>query len=59
MRGMGRECGCGESAWECRESGWKYKNEGNQGGDKGNQGRNLSITVEMTCNRNGNDKLKD
>ena len=31
----------------------------NQNGDAGNQGGNLSITVEITWNSNGNDKLKD
>ena len=23
MRGMGWECGCGESVWECGKSEWK------------------------------------
>ena len=31
MRGMGWECGCGESAWECRESGWECKKCGESG----------------------------
>ena len=31
----------------------------NHGGDAGNQVRNLSIAVEITCNSNGNDELKD
>ena len=30
-----------------------------QDDDAGNQGGNLSITVEITWNSNGNDKLKD
>ena len=32
---------------------------GNQGCDAENQGGNLSIAVEITWNRNGNDKLSD
>ena len=59
MRGMGWECGCGESAWECKEFGWKSKKCGNQSGDAGNQSGNLSIAVEMTYNSNGNDKFKE
>ena len=31
----------------------------NQGGDARNQGENLCITVEITWNSNGDDKLKD
>ena len=39
--------------------GGNTKNVVNQGGDAGNQGGNLSMTVEITWNSNGNDKLKD
>ena len=31
IRGMGRECGFGESAWECGESGWKCEKCGESG----------------------------
>ena len=31
----------------------------NQGSNAGNQGGNLIIAVQITWNRNGNDKLKD
>ena len=58
MRGMGWECGCGESAWNARNLGGNTKNVGNKGGDAGNQGGKLSIAVEITWNSNGNDKLK-
>ena len=34
------------------------KNVGNHGGDAGNQGGKLSIAVEITWNRNRNDKVK-
>ena len=39
--------------------GGKTKQLGNQGDDAGNQGGNLTIAVEITWNRNANDKLKD
>ena len=35
MRGMGWECGCGESAWEAGDLGGNTKNVGNQGGNAG------------------------
>ena len=31
MRGMGWQCGCGESAWGCGKSRWKYKKCGEPG----------------------------
>ena len=56
MGGMGRECGCGESAWEsvgnqggsAGNLGGSAKHVGNQGDDAGNEGGNLSKLVEMT-----------
>ena len=35
------------------------KNVGNQSGDAENHGGNVSITVEITWNSNGNNELKD
>ena len=58
MRGMGWECGCGESAWEFGESRWKCERCG-ESGWRCRESGNLSIAVEMTYNSNGSDKFTE
>ena len=51
--------GAGSQRGNAGDLGGNTKNVGNQGGKAGNQGGNVSISVQITWNSNGNDKLKD